>query len=198
MAAMAASRRICSAGLKQLAGARSPFAAGLQEGVFHGTAVHPGMMTLCNPVIHGHPARYFNIFPCSHADAKTSLTTIGMPSTIMNGMKPAFLDFAGGVKRTFSSSAPKSNNHKFSMEAEMAARQGQDAAFKPESVYETRKKDADTTIVLMAFTCVNFLYLSARDNARSNNSSSRCLNCRNCPCQGSNPQVQQDYELPVP
>lgn len=58
--------------------------------------------------------------------------------------------------------------------------------------YETIKKDADTTIVLMAFTCVNFLYLSARDNARSNNSSSRCLNCRNCQCQGSNPKVQQD------
>ncbi|PAN36409.1 hypothetical protein PAHAL_6G279600 [Panicum hallii] len=125
------------------------------------------------------PARYFNIFPCSHADAKTSLTTIGMPSTIMNGMKPAFLDFAGGVKRTFSSSAPKSNNHKFARETEKAAR------------YETAKRDADT-IVLMSFCFFNFFYLYTLDNARSNNSSSRCLNCCNCPCQGSNPKVQQD------
>ncbi|RLM61001.1 hypothetical protein C2845_PM14G19290 [Panicum miliaceum] len=35
MAAMAASRRICSAGLKKLAGARSPFAAGLQACALH-------------------------------------------------------------------------------------------------------------------------------------------------------------------
>jgi len=49
----------------------------------------------------------------------------------MNGMKPDFLYFARGVKRTFSSSASKSNNHKTAMEAEMAARQAQDAACKP-------------------------------------------------------------------
>ena len=51
-----------------------------------------------------------------------------LASTITNGMKPAFLDFAR-VKRTFSSSASKSNNHKFAMEAEMAARQAQDADY---------------------------------------------------------------------
>ena len=43
-------------------------------------------------------------------------------------------------------------------------------------------KDVDTTILLMAFTSVGYLYLSARENAWSNNSSRRCLNCRNCSC----------------
>jgi hypothetical protein len=74
-------------------------------------------------------ARYFNVFPRSHADAKTSLTTTGLPSTIMNNMKPSLLDF-GREARTLSSSASKSNSHKFTRGAEIAARQAQDAARK--------------------------------------------------------------------
>ncbi|CAO2202699.1 unnamed protein product [Urochloa humidicola] len=126
------------------------------------------------------PARYFNVFPrSSHPDAKTSLATTGVPSAITNGMKPGFLDFAKVVKRTFSSSASKSNNHKFTMEAEMAARR----ACEPLSVSQQIKRDVDTTIVLMTFTCIGILYMSANDSTRTNNGSSRCSNCRNCQCQ---------------
>ena len=74
--------------------------------------------------------KYFNILSCSLAEAKTSWTTTEMPSTILNCMKAAFLNFARGAKQTFSSSA--SNNHKFTLKAEMAAKQAQDAARKPE------------------------------------------------------------------
>ncbi|CAL5054716.1 unnamed protein product [Urochloa decumbens] len=162
------------------------------EGVFHGTAVVPGMTARSNPVIHSYAARYFNVFPCSHADAKTSLATTGVPSTIKNGMMPGFLDFAKGLKRTFSSSASKSNRHKFTTEAEMATRQAHDAACKPKlSVSQQVKKDVDTTIALMAFTCFGILYMLSIESSSPNNGSSRCSNCCNCQCQGSNP-VQQD------
>jgi len=48
-------------------------------------------------------------------------------------------------------------------------------------------KDVDTIIALMAFTSVGVLYL---ESERRNSGSSRCLNCHNCPCQGSNPKLQ--------
>jgi hypothetical protein len=50
-------------------------------------------------------------------------------------------------------------------------------------------KDVDTIIALMAFTSVGVLYLESK---RRNSGSSRCLNCHNCPCPGSNPKAQQD------
>ncbi|CAL4999955.1 unnamed protein product [Urochloa decumbens] len=138
-------------------------------------------------------ARYFDVFPCSYADAKTSSATTESQSTITNnGIKPGFLEFAKVVKRTFSSRTSKSNSHNFTMGAEMAARQAQDAACEPFSVIEQVRNDVDTTIALMAFTCLGILYMSANDSTSTNSGSSCCSNCCNRQCQGLNPKVQQD------
>ncbi|KAL6661135.1 hypothetical protein ACP70R_000519 [Stipagrostis hirtigluma subsp. patula] len=48
-------------------------------------------------------ARNLDVFPCSGAAAKTSSLAADIHSTIINCMKPAFVDSVRGVTRTFSS-----------------------------------------------------------------------------------------------
>ena len=68
-----------------------------------------------DPAVMQVAARYLGTSPWSHAAAKAGWPTTGMPSTVVK--KPTFPVSVGGMKRTYSSGAPKAITNSIPMHA---------------------------------------------------------------------------------